>query len=135
MRDSGVSKLCKRLVGDGKIGKLQTVSFGGQRALNYSAGGRASSRTSKSFEKGKHGGALSDIAIHGIDLVQCITGSRARTVTGARSWSTGRAPNIDNCAQVTHFVWQLRQKCMYVAFGLYCVKAIKDSARVCVGVY
>ena len=35
-----------------------------------------------------------DIAVHGIDLAQWICGCRVKSVTGARAWSTGRAPNI-----------------------------------------
>ena len=38
--------------------------------------------------------------MHGIDLCQYIARSRVRTVTGARCWSTGRAPNIQDAAQV-----------------------------------
>ena len=46
-----------------------------------------------------HGGTLTDIAVHGIDLVQGITGRRVATVVGARAWSTGRAPHIKDAAQ------------------------------------
>jgi predicted dehydrogenase len=95
MRDSGVSKLCRKLIADGAVGELVTVSFGGQHSLNFGGG-----RAGWYFEEGKHGGTISDIGIHGIDLAQWITGSRVRTVTGARAWSTGRAPHIKDAAQL-----------------------------------
>jgi predicted dehydrogenase len=74
-----------------------TISFGGQHALNYSLDG--SGRSPWYFEEGKHGGTLTDIAVHGIDIAQWITGSRVARVVGARAWNTGRAPHIKDAAQ------------------------------------
>ena len=39
------------------------------------------------FEKGKHGGVINDLAIHGIDLVRLFTDSDVEQVLSARSWN------------------------------------------------
>eukprot|EP01051_Picozoa_sp_SAG22_P022064 SAG22_NODE_5137_length_1079_cov_1.261224_1_plen_270_part_00 len=108
MRDSPVFQLARQRIQNGDIGELVTVSFGGQHALNYneSAGGRAAWY----FEEGKHGGTLSDIAVHGVDLVQLVSGSRVKRVVGARCWSTGRAPHIEDAAQVRQPAFRLALK-------------------------
>jgi len=93
MRDSAVSKIAYDAINKDKlIGDLVTISFGGQHALNYKEDG--SGRAAWYFEEGKHGGTLTDIAVHGIDLAQWICGCRVKSVTGARAWRPGRAPNI-----------------------------------------
>lgn len=106
-RDSARNKMVKSIIEQGGIGELQTVSFAGQHALNYRPGGgdgvagdgRVGGRAPWYFENGMHGGTITDIAVHGIDLVQWITGQRVVRIVGARAWSTGRAPHIKDAAQ------------------------------------
>ena len=88
MRDSGVCKLAYDIINRQElIGDLVTISFGGQHALNYRLGGEAAGgRAEWYFEEGKHGGTLTDIAVHGIDIAQWICGSKTRRITGARAW-------------------------------------------------
>ena len=56
-------------------GDLVTISFGGQHALNYRPGD-ADGRAEWYFEEGKHGGTLTDIAVHGVDISQWIARSK-----------------------------------------------------------
>lgn len=65
----------------GIIGKVNNIIFEGEHPLNY---GR---RASWYFEKGKHGGTINDLAVHGIDLVRLMTGSSIETVIAAREWN------------------------------------------------
>ena len=112
MRDSAVSKIAYDAINKDKlIGDLVTISFGGQHALNYKEDG--SGRAAWYFEEGKHGGTLTDIAVHGIDLAQWICGCRVKSVTGARAWSTGRAPNIQ-----ARFRPRKRRSSAFICYGL-----------------
>ena len=58
-----------------RTGDLVTISFGGQHALNYRPGD-ADGRAEWYFEEGKHGGTLTDIAVHGVDISQWIARSK-----------------------------------------------------------
>ena len=71
----------KNLVQSGKLGKINNVYFGGQHPLQY---GR---RPAWYFEKGKHGGVINDIAIHGIDVLSFVFGGKVKTINGARCWN------------------------------------------------
>ena len=39
------------------------------------------------FEEGKHGGTITDIAVHGVDLLHYFTGSKIKEINGARCWN------------------------------------------------
>ena len=71
----------KAQIDSGKLGKIHNVYFGGQHPLQY---GR---RPSWYFEKGKHGGVINDIAIHGIDLLSFLCGLEVDKVNAARCWN------------------------------------------------
>ena len=71
----------KELIESGKLGKINNVYFGGQHPLQY---GR---RPAWYFEKGKHGGVINDIAIHGIDLLSYLFNGKVQTINGARCWN------------------------------------------------
>ncbi|MBE5732100.1 MAG: Gfo/Idh/MocA family oxidoreductase [Clostridiales bacterium] len=71
----------KQLLESGELGEINNVYFGGQHPLQY---GR---RPSWYFEKGKHGGVINDIAIHGIDLISYLLSDSVKTVNGARQWN------------------------------------------------
>lgn len=70
----------KRLIGSGELGEIQNVYIGGQHPLQY---GR---RPSWYFEKGKHGGVINDLAIHGIDLLYYF-GLKPEKIVAAREWN------------------------------------------------
>ena len=44
-------------------------------------------RPSWYFEKGKHGGVINDIAIHGIDALSFLFGGKVQTINSARCWN------------------------------------------------
>lgn len=71
----------RRLVREGTIGEVHTISFFGQHPLNYC------SRPAWYFEEGKHGGTLNDIAIHGLDAIPWMTGRAIVEITAARAWN------------------------------------------------
>lgn len=68
-------------VKNGMVGKINNIIFEGEHPLNYGK------RANWYFEKGKHGGVINDIAVHGIDLVRMFTGSDIEKVIGAREWN------------------------------------------------
>lgn len=67
----------KKLISEGAVGEVRTVSFDGQHPLSYGM------RPMWYFEEGKHGGTINDIAIHGVDGVRYMTGKRLETVSFA----------------------------------------------------
>ncbi|MGI6745589.1 MAG: 1,5-anhydro-D-fructose reductase [Firmicutes bacterium ADurb.Bin300] len=81
LRCCSAAAAAKETVKSGSLGKIHNISFGGQHALNYG------SRPGWYFEKGKHGGTINDIAVHGIDLIRYITGKGLKEVLAARCWN------------------------------------------------
>lgn len=71
----------RRLVRSGEIGEVHTFNFTGQHPLNLGT------RPSWYFQEGRHGGTITDIAIHGVDACRWITGREMVTVTAARAWN------------------------------------------------
>ena len=88
-------KAARDIILSGRLGDIHAISFGGQHPLNYG------SRPSWYFEKGKHGGTINDIAIHGLDLVRYITGLELESVTAARTWNAFATDekHFKDCAQ------------------------------------
>lgn len=85
----------KELIENDVIGKVHIVSFTGQHPLNYG------SRPEWYFEKGKHGGTINDIGIHGIDLLRYITGKSVTDIHYARTWNAfaDKEPQFLDCGQ------------------------------------
>lgn len=83
MRDSGIFRKVRELVRGGEIGEVRAGSLEGQHPLLTGV------RAGWYHEAGKHGGALNDLAIHGLDLVAWLTGLGVRRVTAARNWAAG----------------------------------------------
>lgn len=81
LRDEGVFRRARKLIGDGEIGEVHTVVFSGQHPLSRD------SRPSWYFEKGRHGGTINDIAVHAFDFIPWLTGRRFREVVAARAWN------------------------------------------------
>ncbi|MBE6368470.1 MAG: Gfo/Idh/MocA family oxidoreductase [Lentisphaerae bacterium] len=80
----------RKVVRSGKIGEVQSVVFTGQHPLNYGT------RPAWYFQAGQHGGTINDIAPHGIDLVEFVTGLKFESITAARCWN-------DHFPEVAHF--------------------------------
>lgn len=80
---------------EGALGKINNIVFEGQHPLLYGT------RPGWYFEKGKYGGVVNDIAIHGIDFVRTLTGSGVEEVIGARSWNfyAKEVPHFKDSAQ------------------------------------
>lgn len=62
-------RLAREIIRGGTLGRIRTLAFTGQHPLNWG------SRPMWYFENGRHGGVFNDIAIHGLDAVEFITGA------------------------------------------------------------
>ena len=80
---------------DGVIGKIHQIQFSGQHPLSWGT------RPGWYFEEGKHGGTINDIAIHGTDLVEYLTGCEIASPIAARTWNAyaDQAPDFKDSAQ------------------------------------
>jgi len=85
----------RQLIQDDVLGEIHAVSFTGQHPLNWGV------RPGWYFEKGKHGGTINDIAIHGIDYLQWATGMKFTELTAARTWNAfaTECPAFNDSAQ------------------------------------
>jgi predicted dehydrogenase len=81
MRGSRQMNGLRDRVRQGAIGEVHAISFGGQHPLNLET------RASWYFEPGKHGGTLTDIAVHAIDALPWMTGLSYQTINAARCWN------------------------------------------------
>ena len=90
----GVRNL-REMIADGTLGEIGAINMTAQHPLQYG------SRPMWYFEKGKHGGTINDIAIHGVDLVRFITGMGVKNVTAARTWNhfAKEEPDFRDCGQ------------------------------------
>ena len=80
----------RRLIADGSIGEVQSIVFTGQHPLNYGT------RADWYWQENMQGGTINDIAPHGIDLVEYITGMKIAKTHCARCWN-------DHFPEVPHF--------------------------------
>ncbi len=81
LRDNGNVLTAMELIKRGTVGRINNIRFNGQHPLLYGV------RPGWYFEKGKHGGVINDIAVHGIDLVRAFTKADVAEVIGARCWN------------------------------------------------
>jgi len=95
MRSNPKLLTMRRLIREGFIGEPQTVCITGQHPLNMAT------RPQWYFQPGCHGGTITDIGIHAIDLLPWLTGQRLTEVTAARAWNAKpkTAPFFKDCAQ------------------------------------
>jgi len=95
MRFSNGMKTIRELIANGDIGEVGAIDMTAQHPLNYG------SRPMWYFEKGKHGGTINDIAIHGVDLIRFLTGLGIKNVTAARTWNhfATQEPDFKDCGQ------------------------------------
>lgn len=85
----------RSFIKEGRLGEVHAIFFGGQHPLLYGT------RSEWYFEEGKHGGTINDIAVHGIDFVEYITGLSLKKVIGARCWNAfaKEVPTFKDCGQ------------------------------------
>lgn len=95
LRYSPYTAVAKELIDTGKLGEIHTISFNGQHSLSYGE------RPMWYFEEGKHCGVINDISIHGVDLVEYLTGKKLNKVIAARTWNAfaTEEPKFEDCAQ------------------------------------
>ena len=96
LRDRGDVHAARRLIAEGAIGEVHTISFDGQHPLSYG------SRPGWYFEEGKHDGKINDIAIHAVDLIPWMTGRSIVEVVAARAWNARltEVPHFQDGAQM-----------------------------------
>lgn len=97
LRYSRYTADARDIISSGRLGDITAISFNGQHPLCYGE------RPMWYFEKGKHGGVINDLAIHGIDLVEYLTGARLDKIDLARTWNAyaEKEPDFLDCAQFT----------------------------------
>ncbi|MBN2642355.1 MAG: Gfo/Idh/MocA family oxidoreductase [Victivallales bacterium] len=81
LRENANVVAAQQYIAAGNLGDIHSIQFGGQHPLMYGT------RASWYFEQGKHGGTINDIAIHGLDLVEWITGHKIRYIIASRTWN------------------------------------------------
>lgn len=96
LRDHGNWIALRAVALSGRIGEIQTVSFGAQHPL------LRGKRPSWYFEPGLHGGTINDIAIHAVDFIPWLTGMTITGVHAARTWNAKAAdvPHFHDCGQL-----------------------------------
>lgn len=80
-RYSAATSCAKKLLESGELGEVRSVNFTGQHPL------MCEKRPGWYFEDGKHGGTITDIAIHGTDLLRYLMCSGVKDISGARTWN------------------------------------------------
>ena len=95
-RNTGQLRTARRLLTEGVIGQVQTVSFLGQHPLLYGE------RPMWYFQPGKHGGTINDIAIHACDTLPWLLGTPISEIIAARVWNCGfpAHPDFQLCGQL-----------------------------------
>ncbi len=96
LRGSGVFLAARKLIQEGQIGEVHTISFGGQHPLLLGT------RPGWYFEPGCHGGTINDIAIHAMDTIPWLTGRKITQITAARVWNakTPQFPHFQDSGQL-----------------------------------
>lgn len=96
LRENPNMNAARQLISSGKLGTIHAIQFGGQHPLMLGV------RPSWYFEKDKHGGTLNDIAIHGLDLVEWLTGLEITDTVAARTWNAfaEKYPHFNDAGQL-----------------------------------
>lgn len=95
LRGNGHVIAMRELIQSGRIGEVQTMTITGQHSL------KLGKRPEWYFQEGMHGGTFNDIGIHGIDIVQWVSGIKIAGIVAARTWNAKAhfAPHFHDCAQ------------------------------------
>ena len=80
LRSAPAFATAREMIRGGKLGKITQIQFTAQHPL------MRASRPAWYFEPGKHGGTISDIAVHGIDIIPYLTGLEIGETVAARTW-------------------------------------------------
>lgn len=104
LRSRSVFGEARKLIREGKLGKIVQIQFSAQHPL------LRDSRPAWYFEDGKHGGTINDIACHAIDLLPWLTGSRIGRIIAARSWKAMN-PGNDDFRDAGQFMLELDNGC------------------------
>nr|MQY77036.1 hypothetical protein [Spirochaeta sp.] len=96
LRYSGNFIKVREMLRRGDIGPVHSISFSGQHPLLLGTRGKWYN------EPGKHGGAVNDLLIHGVDTIIWTTGMDFKEIISARNWNAGIShwPHFRNAAQV-----------------------------------
>ena len=96
LRTSPSFVCARQAIRDGLIGRVTQIQFGGQHPL------LRKTRPGWYFEAGKHGGAINDIGIHGIDMLSFLTGESIKRIVAARTWQAFdvRSASFNDAAQL-----------------------------------
>lgn len=96
LRENPNMNAARHFISSGKLGEIHAIQFGGQHPLMLGV------RPAWYFEKGKHGGTLNDIAIHGLDLVEWLTGKEITEIVAARTWNAfaEKFPHFNDAGQL-----------------------------------
>jgi predicted dehydrogenase len=79
-----------------EIGEISNIHVSGLHPLLFRKG-----RPDWYFEKGRHGGTINDLMIHGVDAIEWMTGYSIAEVIAARAWNfeIPEYPFFQDCAQ------------------------------------
>lgn len=88
------ARAAKQAIAKNLYGTLRNVSFCGQHCLDYEH------RPKWYYEQGMHGGTINDLGVHGVDLINWLTGERIKEVLSARTWNAyaKQEPHFEDCA-------------------------------------
>ncbi len=96
LRYNPVLQKARKLLSEGIIGEPTNLIITGQHGLKFRAG-----RPGWYFEKGKHGGTVNDLMVHGIDAAPWLTGRKLSSVLSALTghFQPGGAPFFQDIAK------------------------------------
>ncbi len=104
LRSRPVFAEARNFIRSGELGEIIQIQFGAQHPLLHA------SRPSWYFEDGKHGGTITDIACHAIDLIPWLTGHEIRQIVAARCWKAQKQYD-DNFRDAAQFMLKLDNGC------------------------
>lgn len=102
----------KQWIDAGKLGKIQSIHFCGAHSLNFA------NRPKWYFEENKHGGVINDLAIHGLDMVEYLTGQKITELTAARTWNAF-APQVPGVCDAAQMMFALENGCGVIGDASY----------------
>jgi predicted dehydrogenase len=104
LREAPPFRLLRDLVQSGELGAVHAISFGAQHPLMWGT------RDSWYFEEGKHGGTISDIAVHALDFLPVLTGQEVTCIHAARNWNA-RLPQVPHFRDAAQLMISMADGC------------------------
>ncbi|MCK5804473.1 MAG: Gfo/Idh/MocA family oxidoreductase, partial [Lentisphaeria bacterium] len=93
------------LIRRGDIGEVHAISFGGQHPYF------CYQRADWYLDHKTYGGVINDIGIHGVDIVEWITGMRFTEVTAAREWCAFKLDGTSQFPDAAQFMLKMENGC------------------------